>query len=113
MNKSFTNVFESATIYKLKEGSFQKSSNNDDHTVICISTAASGCQQLTTQVKSHTQSYVWCCCYAALNLNLNLSNRTLVDDSSTLSTFDFEPFGGVGSSMQAADGFYIHSVGIK
>jgi hypothetical protein len=28
-----------------------------------------------------------------------LRNRTLLDDSSTMSTYDFEPLGGTGSDM--------------
>jgi hypothetical protein len=48
-------------------------------------------------------------CVLSEGLCLWLRNRTLLDDSSTMSTGDSEPLGGVGSGMQAPDCFYTHS----
>ncbi len=48
-------------------------------------------------------------CVVGGGLGLWLRNRTSIDDSSTMSTYDFEPLGGVGGGMQAPDCFYIHS----
>jgi hypothetical protein len=48
-------------------------------------------------------------CVVGEDSALWLRNGSLIDDSFTMSTYDFELLGGAGSGMQDPDGFYIHS----
>jgi hypothetical protein len=48
-------------------------------------------------------------CVLSEGWGLWLRNMTSVVDSFTMSTYDFEPLGGTGSSIQTPDCFYIHS----